>query len=348
MKVLIPGQKNANSFFEEMTVFSRHTFDYGSLDLFEPLKYDLVLIQWPETLADWEKPTNDILKELRKTLQKWKESCKIIYLVHNIKSHYSCSENYRLLYDMVESNCDTMVHFGEFSHNIFFKKYPQKRHFIIPHPLYRRSSLPINRNSARKKLGLKESSIVIIAPGKIRNRQEMKMIVNSFEALEVSDKVLLVPFMYRKEVPINFPGRHKLKPFLDVKKQLESLVNRDFNTHKFLVDYFRKDITELSIWISAADIVLVPRFNVLNSGVVFLGLTHRKVLVGPKSGNISEVLNQFNFPVFKNSSIACVSEAVKSAVKLIEESVPFPAVELKKYEPVNVAKEWDDMLCNLV
>lgn len=132
----IPGVQNANTFFDEITLHTKNDFYYKPFLEFDSLVYDIILIQWPELIFNWVKPTIEDLISLEGSIKSWKKTTKIIYLVHNRERHYGMNKEYEILYQLVEKNCDVMVHLGENSEDLFKNKYPNKVHKVIEHPLY--------------------------------------------------------------------------------------------------------------------------------------------------------------------------------------------------------------------
>lgn len=342
MRIFIPGKRNANPFFEEIVVHSSNDFIYGALEDYEKENFNYILIHWPETLLDWKEPNADDLQKLRCIIEKWKEQSKIVYVLHNEKSHYSNNSNYQELYALVAENSNIMVHLGEYSRRKYYAEFPDLKHVIIRHPLYRKNFV-IDKSKAREILGINKDAVVFIAPGKIRSHQEKKMLLNAFRKLDTKNKLLIVPYMYRKNFNLEFPGRQRIKRLLDVKRLIENLINGWYNKKEYLFSYHFKSEKDLSILMSASDVVIVPRKNVLNSGVLFLGMTYKKILVGPLCGNIKEILEEFNMPGFQSDNSDLMQSSFKEALSMLGKTSNYPDSKLQKYEPVELAKEWDKL-----
>ena len=135
MNIFLPYKQPENSFFEEIIPHSKNIFTYGTFLEFDKC-YETVVIQWPELIFEWKEPTETDLHTLETEIQTWKKTARIIYVVHNLERHYGMTSAFKALYDIVQTNCDVMVHFGNASRNIFRKKYPSKLHRVINHPLY--------------------------------------------------------------------------------------------------------------------------------------------------------------------------------------------------------------------
>ena len=69
-------------------------------------------------------------------------------------------------------------------------------------------------------------------------------------------------------------------------------------------------------YFSAADVVLLPRLDILNSGNLPLAYYFGKVVVGPDCGNVGEILKETGNPVFDPQDPDSAVEAVKRGLKL--------------------------------
>ncbi|MCH4551244.1 glycosyltransferase family protein [Aestuariibaculum lutulentum] len=344
--VLMPVNKPVNPFFEGVVRHSKWQFTYGGLET--PVEsYKAILIHWPEQLFDWREPSESELEWLAKRFSYWHHHVKIIYVLHNEVRHYGMSSHFERLYDMVLLNSDAIVHLGRYSLEKYKKKYVNKKHVYIPHPLYETSFEIYNKVFARKKLGIDLNRQVIVVPGEIRSMGERHMMMKAFKQLKQKDKLLIVPRMLYKKVDLNFPGRYVLKRFIDINKVLERYFNKIGNINFWMNNEYQ-DYKDLSLLISAADVVLIPRINTLNSGNVFLGLTYNKIVVGPDIGNISEVLSFFKLPVFNVKRSSSVAHALKKGVKLASDNFSYDDTMLEHYKSAVVAEKWDAFLEALI
>ncbi len=346
MKVIIPGikEQNANPFFEEIIRYSKFDFIYQTAAEITPGKNNPILFQWPELIFNWAEPTFNQLDELEIMIKEWKLKTKIIYLVHNERRHFGVTPQFERLYQIVESAADIMVHFGRYSQTKFSKKYPFKEHVIISHPLYFTSFQKTSKVAARKKINIPEDRVVLIAPGRIRNEQERSLLLKAFKYFPSKRKTLIAPFMIRKPSKVEFRGRHLLKKLFDIKKFIEKRGN-DFKPPKYYVGYNFSKAEDLSLLMSAADAVIIPRIEILNSGNVFLALTFNLPVIGPAVGNVGEVLKDFNLPVFDPAYSGSIKMAIKELDKnCIQDAKNYNIKSLQKYTPKSIAKKWDALI----
>ena len=98
---------------------------------------------------------------------------------------------------------------------------------------------------------------------------------------------------------------------------------------------------------SASDVVFIPRVKILNSGLLFLGLTFKKIVVGPKLGNVNEFLEYFNLPSFNPNDSKSIFNALSQGVSMFNLKIyKYNDKRLEEFHPKNIAKQWDDFLIN--
>lgn len=316
MKILVAAKDNYNYFLQE--IYSRFSEDKEvvyTANLAEQKNegFELLHIHWPEALTDWSPPTDDQIKEIERKLA---SAPRIICTRHNYAPHRFEDSNSEKLYDLVYQKANGIIHLGTHSKEDYFLRYPKRaliqKHAIIPHPLYTLYPNQINQSIARKKLGISQNASVILVFGRIRHDDEKKFMRDVFNKLEHPQKMLLVsrmraPGWYIKN---NFRGKHQVL-------KLEYFVRR-----KLLSQYFHHGQVpndEVQTFLNAADVVFVPRSDVLNSGIPFLAWFFKKVVVAPGCGNISEVMKKIGNPVYSQGNIDSAVKALKQALQMAKE-----------------------------
>ncbi|MBD0823868.1 hypothetical protein [Aestuariibaculum marinum] len=345
-RVLIPAKRPGNPFFESIIKHSSWQFVYGDVYT-EITPYSVVLIHWPEQLFGWKEPTEAQLFDLKQKFAIWKSSARVVYVLHNEQRHLGMTKRFRALYGLVIDNVDVMVHMGNYSLKKYVSLYPMLKHYKINHPLYTEPYIVYAKEEARLQLGIKPEKKMVLVPGAIRHVNERRMILKAFKRLKLNNKLLVVPRILNKSYTFDFPGRYRLKPILDVNLVLKKWFKKKYNTEDYCFGYSFQDVKALSLYMSAADLVLIPRFNTLNSGNVFLGISFKKIVIGPETGNIGEVLKLFDFPVFNTTKVKGVTEALYSGFQLLDKGYSYKETLLKAYDATNVSKEWDLFLSNL-
>ena len=76
------------------------------------------------------------------------------------------------------------------------------------------------------------------------------------------------------------------------------------------------DNCDLPYYIAASDVIFIQRKDILNSGNVPLGFLFHKVVVGPTTGNIGEILSATGNPTFHPDDRSDILEALERARQL--------------------------------
>jgi hypothetical protein len=346
VKVFLPFTKDLNPYLEEITRHSIHRFEYGCFKDWTS-KYDIVNIHWPEAIFNWKEPTDEQLQELEKSLLNWKIHSRIVYTKHDLSRHKGMTPNFTRLFELIERNSDLFIHLGKFSKELYMDKYPNAQHEIVVHPLYESSLRKFTKIQARNLLGISSDAIVVIVPGSIRNLEERRLVLSSFKGLKIENKVLIATNM-RSEIKYDFPGRVRLKPIFNVRDYVVKKFKSRHKPPRYLFTYDKLNTEDLSLRMAAADIVLIPRLKILNSGILFLGLTFNKVIIGPEKGNITEHLKFFKMPFFNPNSTKSVISALEKGIALVKSNYIIKEEDKEWFDPINVAKEMDKLLLKLI
>ena len=346
MDIFLPFQKELNPYLDEIIKNSRHNYTYDSYLNYKS-SYAIVNIHWPEALFNWHEPSEEELVDLEERICIWKKNSLLVYTKHDFERNKGTTKNFTRLFQLIEKNSDVFIHLGEYSKVYYQKKYPKAIHKIIYHPLYEKSFALSKKAEARKQLGIREEDLVVIAPGTIRSYVERDIVLRTFKCLQHDAKVLICTNVHA-ELRHDFPGRIMLKRFLDVKDILVKRFKRKHQPPQYFFTYDMVSAKELSLKMSAADLVLIPRRKILNSGNVFLGLTFEKVIIGPDCGNLSEQLKELGYPLFDPNSLSSVVSALNEGVKLKREDYKPPKELLQKYKPENIAQEQDLLFEQLI
>lgn len=346
MKVFLPVYNDEyHPYLDEIKTYSRCIFINDHYHNFKPI-YSIVNIHWPEAIFGWLEPTDEQLKDLKVQIRLWKKTAKLVYTKHDLTRIKGTTPNFTRLFKLVEENADVFIHLGNYSKGLYEMKYPGARHEVIYHPLFNSSFSVFPKMEARAKLGIDPLALVVIAPGKIRSLQERSFVLKSFRGIKEENKVLISNNM-RAELRYDFRGRVRLKKWVDIQKiSIENFKNR-YKRPNYIFNYDGVSSEELSLRMSAADVVLVPRINILNSGNVHLGFTYNKVTVGPAIGNIREQLIEQGCPVFNPNSLSSAKKALIAGVTLFKKG-GLTGNSFEKYFPQNISAQYDKLFNSLL
>lgn len=343
MVVFCPFKRPVNPFLNEIERFFSGTFifdHYSKLHEYENI--DIIHIHWPEVLFNSRLPNKEEFKDFIKHFFLWKKDYKIVFTLHNLKPHISKSDLYPKLYEEISNNVDAVVHFANTSINAFKDLYPHSKaeHVVISHPLYLRIPNKVNRQEARAFLKIKDNYKVVLVFGHIRTNKERQFVFNTFKKLKLKDKFLIVSTV------------GKFKPKLKLGWKISSFTNnylfKKYNSKSnYIVKNARIKNEEIQYYFNAADVVLIPRENSLNSGVLYLAISFNKKVVAPNLGNIGEVALSLNQKVFEVSN--CKSAAFSLEKMLLENNETNILTSVKDImHPAAVAKKHEELYLSLL
>lgn len=278
--------------------------------------FDLIHFQWPEEVVGWNCGDPSVIDKLKQRIDFLKShGCRFIYTRHNLCPHYA-NEVISAAYRLIESCSDTIVHMARCSYDELRERQPGSNHVIIPHHLYEQTyDETLTCAEARRILNIPDNRLVITSFGKFRNLAEIMMVLKAFLRLRQPRKYLLAPRMFpfskhpkQKNVlkrMASLAGYHILMPLLNRLLGLSAGANEELISND-----------DLPAYLAAADVVLIQRKQILNSGNVPLAFLFRKVAVGTETGNVGELLRETGNPTFDAESLQSVTQALEQAAVL--------------------------------
>jgi len=330
MQVLIPydvnttGSKNPFLFLMMRDLLKLPEVDqvqHGYGWLYEDIQPDVIHLHWPELLVksrlndmsqDHKLKEHDFKAVLQALTEKKGKGSRICITVHNESPHKNGSA-YSDFYRDVYQLCDGVIHMGKESEVIFGHEYPglfsDKPSHIIPHGDYTYFPNDKPRAIGRKKLGVSENEKLVLSFGAIRSKAELEMAVSAFKRADVNGS------RYLMAGKLPSPYKSQLSHFTDRKILYASFFQSNIQTHEEPIG--RKD---LQLFLNAADLLFIPRFNTLNSGNVALGFTFGKVVIGPGYGVIGETLEETGNPVYDPYDLDSVARAIRKGLELSDKN----------------------------
>lgn len=276
------------------------------------VNYDIIHFQWPEELVGWSCYDMQVVEQLRRRVNEWRaRGSRFVYTRHNIRPHYG-NPVISAAYDIVEQAADTVVHMGQFSCDEFQARYPQSRNVVIPHHIYENTYREdITQAEARRYLGISPKKFVITAFGKFRNREEVSMVLRAFRQANIRGKCLLAPRLfpfyqhpwYSSAIKrwVSRLAYHTVIP-------LARLWGIQGGSNEEIVSD-----NDLPYYVAASDVVMVQRKHILNSGNIPLAFLFHKVVVGPDTGNVGELLRETGNPLFEADDTRSIVAALHQA-----------------------------------
>lgn len=349
MKILVPyevsttGMKNPYLFLllrelNKLDEVEKIQHGYGWLH--EPGEWDIIHIHWPELLVKYQladMSRTDLLedrhfeKALNAIKKKKEGGAKVMLTIHNEKPHTDHSGVFDSFYKDIYELSDGFIHLGEFSgsliNNEFEEQIGEKPSFTIPHGDYSFFPNDKERAQCREELDISDHQKVLLSFGAVRSKDELELGIDAFKKADIDNSIYMIagsiPNPYRSE-PEHYVVRRKL---------YTNMFNNRIRTHEKTIAF-----EDVQVYLKAADVVFIPRFNTLNSGNVALGFTFGKVVAGPCYGVIGEMLNNTGNPVFDPIDLNSVSEAIAAGFELAKEGYG-----IKNKEYANKHMKWKDI-----
>lgn len=276
-------------------------------------EYDIIHFQWPESIFNWETVKNEDIKILNLHLTNVKNrNIKIIYTRHNIKPHYSFDINRIKLYEIIESNCDVVIHLGNYSLHQFNLLNTENniKHYVVPHHTYDTLySSNIDKNFARKQLKIEDNKFVFLCFGAFRDNEERNMVIKSFTKLYYPNKLLLAPRFYKYKINVKHP-----RAFVKAIFERLSFLQMSRNT-KLSAKFINNQ--ELPLYFTAADVVFIQRCQILNSGNIPMAFLFGKTVIGPKIGNVGEIIDETGNISFDPFNPLSIVDSMKRSIEKV-------------------------------
>ncbi|MCA4777335.1 glycosyltransferase family protein [Empedobacter stercoris] len=259
------------------------------------IRFDIIHIQWPEELFSWRKIEESDLHVLERRLNYHKQNgSKLVVTLHNVLPHRKHKLDQKL-YEMVYNSADVIVNLGKFSTHL----YPHKRNVIIQHPNYAKYYKVKPTESDRS---------VFLSFGTIRKKEEEQLIVDAFIKAAIKNSQLIVC----NSIIGKNPYTHRKKDILKMYAYNFRLKKYTQKNIVFIPKYLSDQ--EVETYFNQAKVIISPRIDSLNSGVIYMGYTFGKVVVGAAKGNMKEVLEQNNNPTYQPNDFNSVVEALRQAL----------------------------------
>lgn len=278
---------------------------------------DFVHIHWPELIIDWipfvEKEENMKLEIIRDRLNWYKKNkTLIIFTVHNLEPHNDrYKEFYKNLYNLIFEYVDIYIHHCSNSICLFKKKYRniQKMHIIACHGDYLTDFNKIEKNEARKYLGINSDKFVILNFGQQRKYKGLEFLNKVFNNLLIKNKYLLNA------------GNFSYSNLSIFQKYFWKIINYyrtriKFSSKKYLLRTIKQN--EIAPIFSASDIIFLGHQSGLNSGVLAMAATFSVPVVFPDIGCFKEQMKYWLFETYEVGNINSAQNAINNIFKKIK------------------------------
>ncbi len=270
------------------------------------LSFDIVHFHWTQAFMGHDSHSeSDLLHHIErmKTV-----GVKIVATCHDLEPHYGQFSDKAGSMKIVYSHCDTIIHLGEYSKNLFEKLYPNAKHVLIPHHMYDTvyTYYP-SRTESLKYLGLSEDRTYILCFGTFRAKEERSLVFALSKQLGDKNIVILAPSF------MNI-WWHSFRLFH--KQVLKWYYKYRYNIYCTGRTWKAVSDDNLPYYYGAADVVFIQRLKILNSGNAVMPMLFGKIIVGPDTGNVGPLLRDWEYPVFLLNRMNNMGDIVRNAIEM--------------------------------
>jgi beta-1,4-mannosyltransferase len=199
---------------------------------------------------------------------------KIIWTMHNLQSHEAFHPSLeRWFWRQFIPRIDGAISLSSAGLSLAIKRFPRLKDIptaVIPHGHYR-EDYPQNTVNARQALGIPDESRVFMFLGAVRAYKNVAALVRAFRQVTIPHAVLYVA---------GVPGSSELAAEILKEAALDRRVCVKF-------EFIR--VQDISTYLRAADLVVLPYREVLNSGSALLALSCSRPILVPDLGAMSEL-----------------------------------------------------------
>jgi beta-1,4-mannosyltransferase len=242
--------------------------------------WDVWHLHWPaeNVLGEAKKP-----RAFAKLVQFWlrlkiakARNVKIFWTVHNLRPHEVRNPALeRIFWRVFLDSIDGMIFMSRSTMEKIHRELPRTSAcptFIIPHGHYRGAYCNrVDRTGARARLGLDAADFVITFFGQIRPYKGVPNLVRCFRQIAEQGTFLIVA------------GKTVDR---DVALEIQNAAASDSNVRLYL-EYVDRD--RVQYFLRAADLVVLPYTEILNSGSALLALSFDRPILVPAIGAIPEL-----------------------------------------------------------
>ena len=285
----------------------------------ELFSYDIVHFQWPQAYmaqAPAEKAYDMLAKRIAELHQ---HGIRIFATCHDLQPHYSQCADYGRCMTLVYEQADVILHLGHYSHSLFAARYPQVQHLLLPHHVYDTVyTIRPTKEESVARLGLPADKTYILCFGSFRSEDERQLVLKVAKQLNDKNVIFLAPSFMRVE------RRHgRIRKYISSRSQILRWWYRV--RYRILMsgeDWVPIDDATLPYYYGLADVAFIQRPRILNSGNAVLPMLFDVAVVGPKIGNVEELLAEYGYPSFDANDMDSVIAALKKGIILQKNAYP--------------------------
>jgi O-antigen/teichoic acid export membrane protein len=240
--------------------------------------YHIWHLHWPELPLNHRNPVKAIAKlgifSGLLAIAKLRH-IKLVWTVHNLKAHEGYYPRLEAgFWHLFTQQLDGFISLSQAGLEVAQQRFPNLRRkpgFIIPHSHYRGEyDQDCDRQLARQQLGIAQNAKVLLFFGRIRDYKNVSHLIETFYPLQDEQAILYIA------------GR----PESATQAVLEQMAQRDRRV-QLQLNFIPQ--AETQFYFQAADLVVLPYREILNSGTALLALSFDRPVLVPERGSMGEL-----------------------------------------------------------
>jgi beta-1,4-mannosyltransferase len=244
-------------------------------------RYDIWHCHWPEALLNIRNPalaTFKLSAFLAMADLVRLRGGKIVWTMHNLKAHDALHPKLEAMFwRRFIPRVDAVISLSKTGLKLAQEKFPRLRDLpaaVIPHGHYR-DQYPDCVTDARAALNIPSEARVILFFGEVRAYKNVDALVRAFRAVRASNALLYIA------------GRLRDASF---KESILEEASQDSRV-RLALEFIAPE--RVSIFFSAADLVVLPYRHILNSGSALLALSFNRPVLVPDLGSMGDLRDDF-------------------------------------------------------
>jgi glycosyltransferase involved in cell wall biosynthesis len=244
-------------------------------------KYDIWHAHWPDALLGIPNTVHATVKVagMFATMDYLRSrGTKVIWTMHNFASHEARHPQLEAwFWRQFIPRVDGAISLSSAGLEMAHEQFPQLKNVattVIPHGHYRKEYPQVHGNS-RELLGIPQNAKVVMFFGAIRAYKNVDILIRAFRSVRGKDVVLYI---------VGNPNSTELA---------ESIVKESAQDSRVVLKFGFAEANDVSKYLGAADVVVLPYREVLNSGSALLALSCNRPVMVPERGAMGELKAEF-------------------------------------------------------
>jgi len=258
-----------------------------------------------------------------------RSSARLLWTAHNVFPHRMPYRKaaLRLRHDILATFDG--IHLMADEHKVILETayaMPLPRRFVVPHPLYT-GAYPdeVSRTEARAHFGISQDATVILNFGALHAYKGLDLLLRAFAALPRDDN---------PDTRLLLAGRPADPAVAEALRSAADKDSRIILCSEFIAD------EDVQNYFRAADIVVLPYAESLNSGVVWLSFTFGLPIILPNAEAFQHVRNLGGICSFSANSAEDLAEALTHSIAAVRAGATQQLPNLSAHTPEKVSSDF--------